>query len=48
MKKYDLKPDVVLKDYWRNNDRFADLFNQVFFNGEDLLTEIRTTRIFFL
>lgn len=28
-----LKPDPVLKDYWRNNDRFADLFNQVFFQG---------------
>lgn len=38
MKRHDLKPDVVLKDYWRNNDRFADLFNQVFFNGEALLT----------
>lgn len=28
-----LKPDSVLKDFWRNNDRFADLFNQVFFHG---------------
>lgn len=33
MKNEKLKPDSVLKDYWRNNNRFADLFNQVFFNG---------------
>lgn len=32
-----LKPDAVLKDYWRNNERFADLFNQVFFQGEAVL-----------
>lgn len=30
----DIKPDVTLKDYWRDNYRFADLFNQVFFGGE--------------
>lgn len=38
MKKNSLKPDAVLKDYWRNNDRFADLFNQVFFDGKNILT----------
>lgn len=38
MKNQDLKPDAVLKDYWRNNDRFADLFNQVFFEGETVLS----------
>ena len=32
-KQKELHPDSVLKAYWRNNDRFADLFNQVFFNG---------------
>lgn len=30
-----LKPDPVLKGYWRNDSRFADLFNQVLFNGEE-------------
>jgi len=30
-----LKPDPVLKDYWRNNNRFSDLFNQIFFDGEE-------------
>lgn len=33
-KKTNLKPDPVLKDFWSNNDRFSDLFNQVFFDGE--------------
>lgn len=32
-----LSPDTLLKDYWRNNDRFADLFNQVFFQGNPIL-----------
>ena len=26
-----LKPDTVLKNYWRNNEQFADLFNAVLF-----------------
>lgn len=33
-KKNTLKPDSTLKDYWSDNSRFADLFNQVFFDGE--------------
>lgn len=33
-KKTNLKPDPVLKDFWSNNERFSDLFNQVFFHGE--------------
>lgn len=41
----NLKPDSVLKDYWRNNDRFADLLNQVFFNGiEQIKPEQLTDR----
>lgn len=35
--KKHLKPDVVLKEYWRRNERFADLFNQVFFQGAKAL-----------
>lgn len=34
-KPFNLKPDPVLKNYWRNNSRFSDLFNQVFFDGEE-------------
>lgn len=26
-----VKPDTILKDFWRNNQRFADLFNTVLF-----------------
>lgn len=32
-RKQRLKPDVVLKSYWRDNGRFADLFNAVLFGG---------------
>ena len=31
--KQDLKPDTVLKNYWNNNDQFADLFNAVLFQS---------------
>ena len=33
-KKRNLKPDIILKNYWRDNERFADLFNAVLFGGE--------------
>lgn len=36
--KNKLKPDPVLKDFWSDNSRFADLFNQVFFKGETIIT----------
>lgn len=32
-----VKPDVLLKDFWRPNERFADLFNAVMFQGEEVL-----------
>ena len=32
-----LKPDIVLNDYWKDNDKFADLVNAVFFNGKPLV-----------
>lgn len=28
-KTQDLKPDIILKDYWSNKEQFADLFNAV-------------------
>lgn len=28
-----LKPDIVVKNYWRNNEQFADFFNAVLFDG---------------
>lgn len=30
----DLKADTVLKNYWNDNEQFADLFNAVLFDGE--------------
>ena len=31
------KADVILKDFWRQNERFADLFNAVIFRGEQVI-----------
>ncbi len=33
----NLKPDVVLKNYWSNNEQFADFFNAVLFEGEQII-----------
>ena len=33
----NLKPDIILKNYWRNNEQFADLFNAVLFDGEPVI-----------
>lgn len=35
--KTKLKPDIVLKNFWRSNARFADLFNGSLFGGEKVL-----------
>ena len=35
--KNKIKPDTILKNFWRDNGHFADLFNAVFFNGEQVL-----------
>ena len=32
-----LKPDTILKNYWRNNEQFADLFNAVLFDGRNVI-----------
>lgn len=29
--------DTALKNFWRDNERFADLFNAVLFNGKEVL-----------
>lgn len=36
-KKQALKPDIVLKNYWSDNERFADFFNAVLFHGEQMI-----------
>ena len=33
----DLKPDTVLKNYWNDNEQFADLFNAVLFEGKQVI-----------
>lgn len=36
-KKRNLKPDIILKNYWRDNGHFADLFNAVLFGGGQVI-----------
>lgn len=36
-KTQDLKPDTVLKEYWRGNEQFADIFNAVLFEGRQVI-----------
>ncbi len=33
----DLKPDIILKNYWNNKEQFADLFNAVLFQGRTVI-----------
>lgn len=35
--KLELKPDAVLKQYWNDNEHFADFFNAVLFQGEAVI-----------
>ena len=35
--KQRLKPDIVVKNYWRNNEQFADFFNAVLFDGVQVI-----------
>lgn len=35
--KQKLSPDIVLKNYWNNSEQFADLFNGVLFDGEQII-----------
>ena len=37
MKKNRIKPDTILKNFWKDNNRFADLFNAALFGGEQVL-----------
>ncbi len=36
-KKRNLKPDIILKNYWGDNGHFADLFNAVLFGGGQVI-----------
>ena len=45
--KTKITPDTILKNFWKDNKRFADLFNACFFDGNpklnpDDLTEVDT------
>ena len=32
-----VKPDIILKNFWKNNERFADIFNAYLFQGEQVI-----------
>lgn len=32
-----LKPDIIVKNYWRNKEQFADFFNAVLFDGKQVI-----------
>jgi hypothetical protein len=36
-KTQDLKPDIIIKNYWSDNEQFADLFNAVLFDGRQVI-----------
>ena len=37
VKRENLKADTVVKNYWRNNEQFADFFNAVLFEGKQVI-----------
>lgn len=37
VKRGNLRADTVVKNYWRNNEQFADFFNAVLFDGEQVI-----------
>ncbi|MCD8325344.1 MAG: transposase [Lachnospiraceae bacterium] len=37
MAKDGLKPDTILKNYWNGAERFADFFNAVLYDGEEVI-----------
>lgn len=32
-----VKPDIILKNFWKNNEHFADIFNAYLFQGEQII-----------
>ena len=38
-KKERLKPDIIVKNYWRNNEQFADFFNAALFGGKQVIRD---------
>lgn len=37
MERNKVKPDTILKNFWKDNERFADLFNTAVFDGEQVI-----------
>ena len=43
--KNKITPDTILKNFWKDNQRFADLFNACFFNGDPILDPKTLTEV---
>ena len=37
MERNKIKPDTILKTFWRDSEHFADLFNAALFDGRQVL-----------
>lgn len=35
--KIELNPDIILKNYWQDNEHYADFINAVLFQGADMI-----------
>ena len=44
-KSWIIQEDTILKNFWKNNERFADLFNTFLFNGEEILKPYDLTEV---
>lgn len=40
-----IKSDLILKNFWKNNERFADLFNTTVFGGKEVLNPNDLTEV---
>ena len=40
MEQNKIKPDTILKNFWKDNHHFADLFNAALFEGEQVFERV--------
>lgn len=38
------KADIIFKDFWRSNERFADPFNVVVFGGKEVIKQMHCVK----
>ena len=40
-----VKPDIIMKNFWKNNERFADIFNAYLFQGKQIIKSEELTEV---